>query len=79
MLEVDPATVLKGLVLVLNEGVLVPGFDYNVVDVGLHVAAQLTPEAGLHSALESSAGVPEAKRHPDVAVAAFGVMKVVFS
>ena len=53
--------VLKGLVQVLNERVLVPGLDHDVVDVGFHVAAQLAPEAGLHSALEGSAGVPEAK------------------
>ena len=29
-LEVDTAKVLKGLVQVLNERVLVPGFDHNV-------------------------------------------------
>ena len=62
----------KGLVQVLNEGVLVPGFDHNVIDVGLHVTAQLTPEAGLHGALEGSAGISEAEWHPGVAVAAFG-------
>ena len=63
----------------MNERVLVPGLDHNVVDVGLHVAAQLTPEAGLHGALEGGADIPEAKRHPDVAVAALSEMKAVFS
>ena len=38
-LEVDPTKVLKGLVQVLNEGILVPGFDHDVIDVGFHVAA----------------------------------------
>ena len=70
-LEVDLAKVLEDGVQVMNERVLVPGFDHNVVNVGLHVAAELTPEAGLHGTLEGSAGVPEAEWHPGVAVAAF--------
>ncbi len=40
-LEVDPAKVLEGLVQVLDEGVLVPGLDHDVVDVCFNVAAQL--------------------------------------
>ena len=57
---------------VLDKGVLVPGLHHDVVDVGFHVAAQLAPEARLHSMLEGSAGVPETERHPGVAVAALG-------
>ena len=44
----------------------------DVVDVCLHVAAQLGPKTSLHGALKGCAGVPEIKRRPGVAVAALG-------
>ena len=64
---------------VLDKGVLEPCLDHDVIDVGFNVAAQLRPKARLHRALEGSAGVPEAERHPGVAIAALRVMKAVFS
>ena len=62
-LEVDPTEVVEGLVQVLEEGVLLPGLDHDVVDVRFNIAAQLRPKACLHHPLEGGSGVPEAERH----------------
>ena len=67
--------VIKGLHQVINQRLLLSRFHYNIIHIGMNIAADLIMKTILHAALVSRLGALESKGHRYIAEGSKGSYK----